>query len=339
MASGFVYRTAAHISPSTVANEESATPETLYDQPQVDSRRARVSGPFTVEAVPAPVVRSVVKVPAASPEGASVARTGETLRQSEWRAHLQKAGIRGHGGHLFAFARIEPQGGTRHIHAVGETREDQPRSVAISFGPEHAPLEQRQVELAWEEARMLAPKPAILIFAAFQFDPEAAKDIDEIDPARAGMNFLRVQMDPDLLVDDLKKTSAADHSFWLIGQPDVRLTAADGKYRVEVAGFDYYDPRTGAIESGDTSKIALWLLDPDYDGRSLFPRQVFFPLSGEKDGWAKLAKDLRAVVDEELIEQYRGTVSLPFEAGPHRRAAVKIVDDRGIESLKILELD
>ena len=31
-------------------------------------------------------------------------------------------------------------------------------------------------------------------------------------------------------------------------------------------------------------------------------------------------------------------VSLPFEAGEHRRAAVKIVDDRGIESLKIVEI-
>jgi adenine-specific DNA-methyltransferase len=29
-------------------------------------------------------------------------------------------------------------------------------------------------------------------------------------------------------------------------------------------------------------------------------------------------------------------VSLPFEAGDHRRVAVKIVDDRGIESLKIM---
>ena len=38
------------------------------------------------------------------------------------------------------------------------------------------------------------------------------------------------------------------------------------------------------------------------------------------------------------MEAYRGTVSLPFEAGEHGRAAVKIVDDRGIESLKIVEL-
>ena len=39
-----------------------------------------------------------------------------------------------------------------------------------------------------------------------------------------------------------------------------------------------------------------------------------------------------------LIEAYRGTVSLPFQPGGHKRAAVKIVDDRGIESLRILEI-
>ena len=38
------------------------------------------------------------------------------------------------------------------------------------------------------------------------------------------------------------------------------------------------------------------------------------------------------------MEAYRGTVSLPFEASEHGRAAVKIVDDRGIESLKIVEV-
>jgi len=61
-------------------------------------------------------------------------------------------------------------------------------------------------------------------------------------------------------------------------------------------------------------------------------------MSGEKDGWSRLAKNLKAEIDEELIETYRGTISLPFEAGEHQRIAVKIVDDRGIESLKIVEL-
>jgi adenine-specific DNA-methyltransferase len=83
----------------------------------------------------------------------------------------------------------------------------------------------------------------------------------------------------------------------------------------------------------------MWLLDTDNDGRSLFPRHVFFPMAGDKEGWAKLAKNLKAEIDEDMIEGYRGTVSLPFELGDNRRVGVKIIDDRGIESLRIINVE
>ena len=40
----------------------------------------------------------------------------------------------------------------------------------------------------------------------------------------------------------------------------------------------------------------------------------------------------------ERLQAFTGTVSLPFAAGENRMVAVKIVDDRGIESLKIMKL-
>jgi adenine-specific DNA-methyltransferase len=355
--SGFVYKTVPHVTLKSIANNEPPGQETLYDQPRVDGSRVRVTGPFTVEAVPAPAVRPLGEVGAPRPADASVARSGETLRQAEWRAELLKTGIRGKNNQMILFSRVEPLAGTRWLHADAESlpndrgadRVSEPRPgparsadrVVVSFGPEHAPLEQRQVELAWEEARTLSPRPGILAFAAFQFDPEAAKDIDELTREKTGMTFLKVQMNPDLLTEDLKKKRASNESFWLVGQPDVEVRAIGtgehaGKLEVEVHGFDYYNTKTGQIESGDTRRIALWMLDPDYDGRSLFPRQVFFPMADESGGWARLARNLRAEIDEERIEAYRGTVSLPFEPGPHRRVAVKIVDDRGIESLRII---
>ena len=111
-----------------------------------------------------------------------------------------------------------------------------------------------------------------------------------------------------------------------------------GKVEVEVRGFDYYNTKTGAIESGGPDKIAMWMLDTDYDGRSLFPRQVFFPMTGEGGGWTRLARALKAEVDENLIAAYHGTKSLPFSPGKRKRIAVLIVDDRGIESLKLLDV-
>jgi adenine-specific DNA-methyltransferase len=321
-----------------------APQETLYDQPFLDKKKTRVSGPFTVEAVPAPAVRSVDELLAGGPQpaDASIARSGETLRQGEWRDELLRTGIRGKGGQHLRFARLEPLPGCRWLHADGETKDDKPQRIVVSFGPEHAPLEQRQVAQAIEEAQALVPKPKLIVFAAFQFDPEAARDIDETN--WPGVTLLKAQMNADLLTEDLKKKRASNESFWLIGQPDVKVVriaegASRGKYLVSVHGFDYYNTKTGGIESGGEDRIAVWLLDTDYDGRSLYPRQAFFPMAGEKEGWARLARNLKAEIDQELIEAYRGTVSLPFEPGEHKRIAVKIVDDRGIESLKVMEVE
>jgi len=342
--SGLEYKKVPHVTLKSIANNEPPGEETLYDQPVIDNSIARISGPFTVEAVPAPNVKSIDDLDnPPQPADASIARSGPTLRQSEWRDELLKTGIRGKGGQMINFSRVEPLGGTRWLHADAEAKGVKPERVVISFGPEYAPLEQRQVEMAWEEARTLNPKPEILVFAAFQFDPEAAKDIDELTKEKAGMTFLTAQMNADLLTDDLRKKRSNNQSFWLVGRPDVELRQIKsgddkGKYQAEVRGFDYFNTRTGAIESGDTKKIAMWLLDTDYDGRSLYPRQVFFPLADEDEGWAKLARNLKAEIDLELIEAYRGTVSLPFALGEHKCVAVKVIDDRGIESLKVLHL-
>ncbi len=62
-------------------------------------------------------------------------------------------------------------------------------------------------------------------------------------------------------------------------------------------------------------------------------------MAGKDDGWFKLKKDIKAEFNEELLGKFHGTVSLPFEAGDNRKVAVKIVDDRGIESLKIIPLE
>ena len=495
--SGFDYRIVPHVTLKSIANnpdiregmsraevaaaiDRHAPQDTLYDRPRIDRDKVRVTGPFTVEAVPAPAVKPLdaIEDTVAQADDASVTRSGETLRQGDWRDELLKTGIRGKGGQRISFARLEPLPGTRWLHAEGETRPGDAGAerIAVSFGPDHAPLEHRQVALAIEDAQKLIPRPKIIVFAAFQFDPEASKDIDETH--WPGVVLLKAQMNADLLTDDLKKKRASNESFWLIGQPDVvvvseqwlvdstreavapyeviaKLSGIDsleeirslgrddlslfvaiaerrdlwdavatdaggsvdtGQHRggsspswqgrvstlsgdstrlprrigdaadfvqelaafsegdrqkhferlrgnreiadrtrqvvasltgqlstihysqVTVQGFDYYNTRTGNVESGGSDKIAMWMLDPDYDGRSLFPRQVFFPMAGAKDGWAKLARNLKAAIDEDLIEAYRGAVSLPFEPGEHRRIAVKIVDDRGIESLKIVEI-
>lgn len=314
-----------------------ADQETLYDQPQIAKDKLRITGPFSVEAVPFPTVLSLDETEQPAQADTAIARSGESARQHEWKDELLKTGIRGKNGDIFSLSDIETIPDSRYLHATG-TKADTGERVVVSFGPEHAALEQRQVENALREAEKLRPSPKFVIFAAFTFDPEAAKDIDQIN--WKDVTLLKAQMNTDLLTEDLKKKRASNQSFWLMGQPEVECRKLkNGNYEIEVNGFDYFDSKTGGLVSGGKKKIAMWMLDPDYDERSLFPQQIFFPIAGKKNGWNKLKQTLRAELDEEKLEQFHGTVSLPFEAGENRKAAIKIVDDRGIESLKIIELD
>lgn len=313
-----------------------ADQEVLYDQPAIAKNKLRITGPFTVEAVPFPSVKSLDEASGPDEADASIARTGESGRQHQWRDELLKTGIRGKGGQMLKFADLEAlpfDADIANLHAVGHL--DSGERVVVSFGPEHAALEQRQVANALNEAGNLFPLPKMIVFCAFTFDPEAAKDID----ALKGITALKAQMNTDLLTEDLKKARASNQSFWLMGQPEVEVrTLKDGRFEVEVHGFDYFDTVKGELVSGGKRNIAMWALDTDYDERSLFPRQVFFPMAGRGEGWEKLKKNIRAELDEARLDKFHGTVSLPFEAGDNRKVAVKIVDDRGIESLKVIGL-
>ena len=100
--SGFKYKTVPHITLKSIATNPDikedmsreaidaaiarhAPQETLYDQPEIDRAKTRVTGPFTVEAVPAPSVQPLDEIVDEQPADHSVARTGQTLRQADWR--------------------------------------------------------------------------------------------------------------------------------------------------------------------------------------------------------------------------------------------------------------
>ena len=329
--SGFVYKTVPHITLKSIANNEPPATETLYDQPEIDKGKVRITGPFTVEALPAPVVKPLDNV--------SDWDEDSTAKQTSWRDQLLATGIMGRGGSRLEFSRVEPLSGTKFLQAEAETKEDIPRRAVICFAGETKPMDSRMVSMALDEVETLRPSPKLIIFAAFQFDPEAAKDIDELN--WPGLTVLKAQMNTDLMTDDLKKKRSSDQSFWLVGQPDVELIPdkrSKTRYKVKVNGFDYYDVKKGTVESGSTARIAMWMLDTDYDGMCIEPKQVFFPMGGKKDGWNKLAKTLKAEIDPDLIEKYAGNESLWFTVQPNSQIAVKIIDDRGIESLKVIKV-
>lgn len=326
LSGGLIYKEVERLTPSLIAKGHSGKKETIYLEPQKDSSIKRVTGPFTVEAVPSVRVRNI-----------SV-NSSDCLEQDieDYINEISSTGIQTLQGKKINFINIEKTKGFHHIHAIGQIEEENTHKNAyVCFGPDYAPMEQTQIENAVFELRELLDEECVLIFCAFHFDPEASKDIDHLSHEK--ITFLKSQMSVDLLTEDLRKKRSSNQSFWLIGQPDVEINKEGKQYKVEIRGFDYYNPSKGQIESKGIDGIALWMIDTNYDERSVCPDQFFFPIE-DKNDWTKLKRTLKEEIDIDKIDFYRGSVSEPFDAGNHKKIAVKIVDNRGIESLIVKEL-
>jgi len=113
------------------------------------------------------------------------------------------------------------------------------------------------------------------------------------------------------------------------------IEQTDEEFVITLRGVDVFDPVTGEVHSANASKVAAWFIDTDYDGRTFCVCQAFFP---DKSAWEKLQRALKGTIDEEKFDMLTGVESLPFSAGEYQRAAVKVIDHRGNEVMKVVEL-
>ena len=111
----------------------------------------------------------------------------------------------------------------------------------------------------------------------------------------------------------------------------------EGSFRVSVRSFHSTNSKPRNVESNEADRIAVWIIDRD-DGLRMFLHRGFFLTVRAKDGWATLARSLKAATNVTRMAAYRGTASLPLEPRKHGHAALKIVDGRGVESLRFVEL-
>jgi len=318
--------------------QRNAPQETIYDRPQVGRGVVRVSGPFTVEAIPVPAVEDPTQRPIPQFEEeearARVSDRGGDYLTTMLNLLKQQGGVLFPGGKKMELQNLRLLN-LGMLHAEGETRQNgKALRVALSFGPQHGPVTAFQVQEAIPTARMNAYDA--LIFAGFSFDPEAQAFVQRA-PVR-GLEVHLANIAPDVLVGDLLKTTRASQIFTVFGQPDVRVQKQkDGTYTVELRGVDIYDPLTGETEHARGADVAAWFLDTDYDGMTFHICQALFP--GDADAWDKLQRALKASIDPEAFEQMRGTISFPFEPGEHQRIAVKVIDFRGNEVVRVVALD
>ena len=316
--------------------------EELVDQPEVDRKRTRVSGPFTVEAVQPPEE----SLDAESPIGGEPEEVPDTF-DTETDGHdavnaeayldqmirlLRNDGVRFPNNQTLKFATLDPIEGDI-LHAEGSwENDDTERLVAVVFGPQHGPVTAMQVE----DCLRIASRRGYdeLVFAGFSFDGTAQAIIQE-DPNPKIRTHI-AYINPDVAMGDLLKETPSTQLFTVFGMPRTTLEeVVNGEYIVKMEGVDIYNPVDNTVSSAGADKVAAWFVDSDYDGRTFCITQAFFP---DKSAWNKIARALKGVIDEDRFEQFSGTESFPFPTGEHACVAIKVIDPRGNEVMRVHNL-
>jgi adenine-specific DNA-methyltransferase len=307
-----------------------ADTEFLYDQPYEDSKRIRVSGPFTVESLsPHRVLKADEERPANETEGAREAEGDFVTRILEY---LKKSGVQNTvKQERLTLDRLEPYAG-EWIQASGEyrTADGKTQRVAVTIGPQYGTVGPDLVKEAAKEA-VRGVGFDLLIVCGFALDPHVAEETRRYGK----LTVLTPRMNPDMLMGDglLKKTGAAN-LFMVFGEPDLDVkTLADGRIQVELRGLDVYDPTTQELRNNSTDQVACWFIDTSYNGESFFVRHAYF--TGADQPYERLRKALKAEVDEAAWASLYKTVSRPFERPKTGKIAVKVINHYGDEVLKV----
>ena len=320
----------------------SADSEELVDQPEVDRKKLRVSGPFTVEAVqPAEASLGFDSPIGGEPEEdldafESDGVAGEPINAEAYLDQmirlLRNDGVRFPDNQKMKFAALDPLE-EDILHAEGSWEgNDEERNVAVVFGPQHGPVTTTQVEACLPIASQRGYNQ--LIFAGFSFDGAAQATLQADPHPRVRIHMAHIN--PDVTMGDLLKETPSSQLFTVFGAPrtEIEMTK-DEEYIVKMEGVDIYNPVENTVSSAGSDKVAAWFVDSDYDGRTFCITQAFFP---DKKAWNKIARALKGVIDIERFEKFSGTESLPFPAGEHHRVAVKVIDPRGNEVMRVHDL-
>ena len=325
--------------------------EELVDKPDPVNGLVRVAGPFTMEGVIA-VEDGLDEIIGGAPEELETfGSDAADLAVTNAEAHLDKilrllkvSGVDFPGNKNMKFSRLDPLTGASLIHAEGEwmNGDKKDRRVAVSIGPEVGNLSSMQVEDVIRSSNRKGYDD--VVFAAFGFDATAQEAIESGSHPKLRLHMALIR--PDVAMGDLLKTQPGSQLFTVFSAPRVKGSTPqkDGEFTVEVEGMDVYDPVSNTLFPTDKERIAAWFLDTDYDGRTFCICQAFFP---DKSKWDKLAKALSdvGVIEEDAFDSLSGLTSLPFPR-PERlgkrekwRVAVKVIDPRGNEGLRVLTID
>jgi adenine-specific DNA-methyltransferase len=350
------------------AIEANAEMEELVDQPLPDPGVVRVAGPFTMEGVIAReqgpddaaatpiggapddlepfeplalVDSSQAAIDFEADADAAMASTNAAVHLDKILRLLKAAGVDFAGNRNQRFTRLEPINSSGMLHAEGAWVGADDKRVGLSIGPEIGNVTAWQVEDAMRSAHRFGYDE--LVFAGYGFDAAAQAAIDDDGGGRVRLHMALIR--PDVAMGELLKTQPGSQLFMVFSAPRVKAPErlSDGQWVLEVEGMDVYDPVSGALYPTSRDRMAAWFVDTDYDGRTFCICQAFFP---DRSKWNKLARALgdKGVIDEARFDELTGYRTLAFArppslaAGRPWRVAVKVIDPRGNEGLRVITM-
>ena len=239
-------------------------PEILYDQPEEDKKRIRVSGPFTMETLQSHDV--------ASPESLNDKRSDydeyalfterifNNLRSNGIRNGIKQQQVVMHSvEHL-----DDPYLNAR---AYYKTEDGGEHCAYIMIGPKFGTVSKKAVNEAIRSFRQHLNESG-----------------EEKDYNFGTFTVSKVRMSDDLLQDGLLKKDKKAGSFIIIGEPDIALVRdSETEGHVEIRGMDMYDPIQDEVKARNVNDIAYWEMDDEYTGSLFKVRNIHFCGGDKKD--------------------------------------------------------
>lgn len=271
---GFIYKTVPHITLKSLANDEPPATETLYDKPETDNKKLRVSGPFTVETLQ----NFEPTAPEALEEEAQT--NDETTFAQVVKSHFESAGIKnGRKDEQVVFLRVELLSHP-YLHAEGFYQNGAGEKKAyLHIGPKFGTVSRNAVNEAVKECRLRGDAQWLIILG-FSFESGIEGSTQTMNMGKFEVTKARIH--DDLMQDGLKKKpgkSAA--SFVTIGEPDILLVdsgqwLADSNKKI-LSNYDIFKKLSG------TDSLAK------VNGLSQADLSAYLILSQRRDVWIDFA--------------------------------------------------
>ena len=323
-ASGFVYPRVQNVSAGILAYDQKVDPIHFVDQP-IKSREQglrRVSSPFTVETHSPHRYLTIEEALAEHPRASDGAREDVQHRIVE---ALQGDGIRIGNGRRMVLSDVVQADGHRVITHRGRGPKAPRADACIAvFGPDETGNGFSERRALTEATEYESTKTLLLIGFGFEASPA---------PERKGLVMVyRIQAHQDLRIGELAPDSKAD-TLVVVAEPDIELTQMDdGRWTLDIRGFDSYDPATGQVAGYQTvNQIECMMIDTDYDGMAFFARAIHFSGQGNDRRLKRLKDQLGARLDPEFWAICLSAKSAPFCVPESGEVAVRIITTAGAE--------